>query len=44
MSDPMLCPTNTSLLLLLQVNEVNFEELNNDDAVKVMRDIVRSPG
>ncbi|XP_065198915.1 segment polarity protein dishevelled homolog DVL-3-like isoform X3 [Sycon ciliatum] len=30
--------------MILQVNDVNFEELNNDSAVKVMRDIVKTPG
>lgn len=28
----------------LQVNDINFENMSNDDAVKVLRDIVHKPG
>uniref|UniRef100_A0A8C5WQT1 Dishevelled segment polarity protein 1 n=1 Tax=Laticauda laticaudata TaxID=8630 RepID=A0A8C5WQT1_LATLA len=30
--------------MLLQVNEVNFENMSNDDAVRVLREIVSKPG
>ncbi|XP_068172788.1 segment polarity protein dishevelled homolog DVL-3-like [Antennarius striatus] len=30
--------------MLLQVNEVNFEDMSNDDAVRVLREIVHQPG
>ncbi|XP_078498519.1 segment polarity protein dishevelled homolog DVL-1 isoform X4 [Lissotriton helveticus] len=30
--------------MLLQVNEVNFENMTNDDAVRVLREIVSKPG
>ncbi|XP_068440603.1 segment polarity protein dishevelled homolog DVL-3 isoform X2 [Clinocottus analis] len=30
--------------MLLQVNNINFENMSNDDAVKVLRDIVHKPG
>ena len=30
--------------MLLQVNEVNFENMTNQQAVKVLRDIVHNPG
>ncbi|CAJ1066398.1 segment polarity protein dishevelled homolog DVL-3 [Xyrichtys novacula] len=30
--------------MLLQVNDVNFENMNNDDAVRVLREIVHKPG
>ncbi|XP_076125374.1 segment polarity protein dishevelled homolog DVL-1b [Alosa pseudoharengus] len=30
--------------MLLQVNDVNFENMSNDDAVRVLRDIVSKPG
>ncbi|KAK9974235.1 hypothetical protein ABG768_022341, partial [Culter alburnus] len=30
--------------MLLQVNDINFENMSNDDAVKVLRDIVHKPG
>lgn len=30
--------------MLLQVNDVNFENMSNDDAVHVLRDIVHKPG
>uniref|UniRef100_A0A674DWB2 Dishevelled segment polarity protein 3a n=1 Tax=Salmo trutta TaxID=8032 RepID=A0A674DWB2_SALTR len=30
--------------MLLQVNDINFENMNNDDAVRVLRDIVHKPG
>lgn len=30
--------------LLSQVNEINFENMSNDDAVRVLREIVHKPG
>uniref|UniRef100_A0A7N5ZVF9 Dishevelled segment polarity protein 3a n=1 Tax=Anabas testudineus TaxID=64144 RepID=A0A7N5ZVF9_ANATE len=30
--------------MLLQVNDINFENMSNDDAVRVLRDIVHKPG
>lgn len=30
--------------MLLQVNEVNFENMSNEEAVKILRDIVHQPG
>merc|ERR1719228_1047129 len=30
--------------MILQVNEVNFENMTNDDAVRVLRDVVQKPG
>ncbi|KAK7795883.1 hypothetical protein U0070_010250 [Myodes glareolus] len=30
--------------MLLQVNEINSENMSNDDAVQVLREIVRKPG
>ncbi|XP_028320217.1 segment polarity protein dishevelled homolog DVL-3 [Gouania willdenowi] len=30
--------------MLLQVNEVNFEKMRNDDAVRILREIVNKPG
>ncbi|XP_031429370.1 segment polarity protein dishevelled homolog DVL-3 [Clupea harengus] len=30
--------------MLLQVNDINFENMNNDDAVRVLREIVHKPG
>uniref|UniRef100_A0A8D2ZW93 Dishevelled segment polarity protein 3b n=1 Tax=Scophthalmus maximus TaxID=52904 RepID=A0A8D2ZW93_SCOMX len=30
--------------MLLQVNDVNFENMSNDDAVRVLRDVVHKPG
>uniref|UniRef100_A0A1A7XEZ1 Dishevelled, dsh homolog 3 n=1 Tax=Iconisemion striatum TaxID=60296 RepID=A0A1A7XEZ1_9TELE len=30
--------------MLLQVNDINFENMSNDDAVRVLRDIVHQPG
>ena len=30
--------------MLLEVNDVNFENMTNDDAVKTLRDIVQTPG
>ncbi|XP_030619181.1 segment polarity protein dishevelled homolog DVL-2 isoform X8 [Delphinapterus leucas] len=30
--------------MLLQVNDMNFENMSNDDAVRVLRDIVHKPG
>lgn len=31
-------------VLLLQVNDVNFENMSNDDAVRILREIVSKPG
>lgn len=30
--------------MLLQVNDKNFENMTNDDAVRVLREIVHKPG
>lgn len=30
--------------MLLQVNDVNFENMSNDDAVRILREIVSKPG
>ncbi|XP_055082264.1 segment polarity protein dishevelled homolog DVL-3 isoform X2 [Periophthalmus magnuspinnatus] len=30
--------------MLLQVNDINFENMSNDDAVKVLRDVLHTPG
>jgi len=30
--------------MILQVNDVNFENMSNDDAVRVLRDVVQKPG
>ncbi|CAL9684541.1 unnamed protein product [Knipowitschia caucasica] len=30
--------------MLLQVNDINFENMTNDDAVKVLRDVLHAPG
>ncbi|ETE60012.1 Segment polarity protein dishevelled-like DVL-3, partial [Ophiophagus hannah] len=30
--------------MLLQVNDTNFENMSNDDAVRVLREIVHKPG
>ena len=30
--------------MILQVNEVSFENMSNDDAVKVLREAVMKPG
>lgn len=30
--------------MILQVNDISFEHMSNDDAVKVLRDAVRTPG
>ena len=30
--------------MILQVNEVNFENMTNDEAVRVLRDVVQKPG
>ena len=27
-----------------QVNEINFEDMSNDEAVRVLRDVVQKPG
>lgn len=31
-------------LLSSQVNDINFENMSNDDAVRVLREIVHKPG
>lgn len=42
------CPAAPTLplnpFLTLQVNDMNFENMSNDDAVRVLRDIVHKPG
>lgn len=30
--------------MLLQVNDINFENMSNDDAVRTLREIVQQPG
>merc|ERR1719466_301596 len=30
--------------MILQVNDINFENMSNDDAVRVLRDVVQNPG
>ena len=30
--------------MILQVNDINFENMTNDDAVRVLRDVVQKPG
>jgi len=30
--------------MILQVNEINFEDMSNDEAVRVLRDVVQKPG
>ena len=30
--------------MILQVNETNFENMSNDDAVRVLREVVTKPG
>ena len=30
--------------MILQVNETNFENMSNDDAVRVLREVVQKPG
>ena len=30
--------------MILQVNEVNFQHMSNDEAVKVLREVVQKPG
>ena len=30
--------------LSVQVNDINFENMSNDDAVRVLRDVVQKPG
>ena len=30
--------------MLLEVNDINFENMNNDDAVRTLREIVQTPG
>lgn len=32
------------LWFLFQVNDVNFENMSNDDAVRVLREMVHKPG
>lgn len=50
-SDLPSCPTHlpntatySTLGPLSQVNEINFENMSNDDAVRVLREIVHKPG
>ena len=40
--DVVECLTSSSFLL--QVNDVNFENMSNDDAVRVLREAVHKPG
>ena len=35
---------NHQCLCLFQVNDVNFENMSNDDAVRVLREMVHKPG
>lgn len=37
-------PTNHILPMDLQVNDVNFENMTNDEAVRVLREVVSKPG
>lgn len=30
--------------MILQVNEISFENMSNDDAVRVLREVVQKPG
>lgn len=30
--------------MILQVNDINFENMSNDQAVRVLRDVVQTPG
>lgn len=30
--------------MLLEVNDINFENMTNDDAVRTLREIVQTPG
>ncbi len=30
--------------MILQVNDINFENMSNDDAVRVLREVVQKPG
>jgi C-terminal processing protease CtpA/Prc len=30
--------------MILQVNDINFENMTNDEAVKVLREVVQKPG
>lgn len=30
--------------MILQVNDVNFENMSNDEAVRVLREVVQNPG
>lgn len=30
--------------MILQVNDVNFENMSNDEAVRVLREVVQKPG
>lgn len=39
------CKANTLLVLSVnQVNDVNFENMSNDDAVRILREIVSKTG
>lgn len=48
LKQPLLIKTlNTPLIhisIFLQVNDVNFENMSNDDAVRILREIVSKPG
>lgn len=30
--------------MILQVNDINFEDMSNDEAVRVLREVVQKPG
>jgi C-terminal processing protease CtpA/Prc len=30
--------------MILQVNDINFENMSNDEAVRVLREVVQKPG
>ena len=30
--------------MILQVNDINFENMSNDEAVRVLREVVQNPG
>lgn len=40
----LLYKINVRLFFISQVNDINFENMSNDDAVRVLREIVHKPG
>jgi C-terminal processing protease CtpA/Prc len=30
--------------MILQVNDINFEDMSNDEAVRILREVVQKPG